>query len=170
MKGRQTLKKKKSINFMKKRGYWGGKVRDEKTRKKISDTNKRKGLMPPVDRKPHSKETKNKISESLKGRKQTEEHKRKNSESKKGEKNPSWKGGLTIENKKIRNSKEYKLWRKAVIERDKECIWCGNKENLEADHIKPLALFPELRFAIDNGRALCNKCHKKTKTYGGRTK
>lgn len=87
-----------------------------------------------------------------------------------GEEHPNWQGGLTPINFKIRNSKEYALWRKAVFERDGyKCIWCGSDKKIQADHIKSFALFPELRFAIDNGRTLCEDCHKKTSTWGGRT-
>lgn len=85
-----------------------------------------------------------------------------------GEKHPNWKGGATKENQKIRHSLEYKLWRIAVFERDNyTCIWCGKKSkgNLNADHIKSFADFPELRFAIDNGRTLCVPCHKTTENY-----
>lgn len=72
----------------------------------------------------------------------------------------NWKGGITPKNVGIRNSPEYKLWHKAVLERDRwMCVWCGSKEEIEADHIKPFAMYPELRFAIDNGRTLCRKCH-----------
>lgn len=90
----------------------------------------------------------------------------------KGKLASNWKGGITSKNEIIRNSIEYKLWRIAVFERDNyTCIWCGDKRRkghnviLNADHIKPFALFPELRFAIDNGRTLCEKCHKTTKSY-----
>ncbi len=87
---------------------------------------------------------------------------------KKGEGNPNWKGGITPINNKIRGSLEYKLWRKSVFERDNyTCIWCGNNKSgcLNADHIKPFSLYPELRFAIDNGRTLCIECHKTTESY-----
>lgn len=85
-----------------------------------------------------------------------------------GENNHFWKGGVTPINQKIRTSLEYKLWRNSVYERDNyTCVWCGSKDKrLNADHIKPFAFYPELRFAIDNGRTLCIDCHKTTKTFG----
>ena len=88
-----------------------------------------------------------------------------------GENHSAWKGGITPINFAIRNSLEYKLWRQAVFERDKyTCIWGGKEHGskLHADHIKPFALFPELRFAIDNGRTLCVECHRKTDTFAGK--
>ena len=81
--------------------------------------------------------------------------------------------GKRTENKKIRQSAKYKAWRTLVFERDNyTCVMCGIKNGLgktiylHADHIKPFALFPELRFDINNGRTLCVPCHKKTGTYG----
>jgi len=89
-----------------------------------------------------------------------------------GENNYKWKGGVSTENHKIRHSVEYKLWRKSVFERDNyTCVWCGIKNcTFNADHINPFSLYPELRFAIDNGRTLCVPCHKTTDTYGGKLK
>lgn len=82
----------------------------------------------------------------------------------KGKLGHNWRGGITPLIKKLRNSSEYKIWRKAVFERDNyTCIWCGKKGGeLNADHIKQFAYYPELRFAIDNGRTLCVSCHRKT--------
>jgi len=82
----------------------------------------------------------------------------------------NWKGGKAPMIVKLRASKEYKLWRKAVFTRDNyTCVWCGyTGRGLNADHIKPFAFFPELRFAIDNGRTLCEDCHKTTDTFMNR--
>lgn len=64
-----------------------------------------------------------------------------------------------------RYSPEAENWRKAVFERDNyTCQVCGVRGTyLEADHIKPWAFFPELRFELSNGRTLCRSCHDKTK-------
>lgn len=90
----------------------------------------------------------------------------------KGEKHINWKGGKTKERKRIQNSDEYKLWRKAVYERDNyTCMRCGERGGtIHAHHIKPFSLFPELRLAIDNGQTLCIPCHKTTDTYAGKIK
>ena len=91
----------------------------------------------------------------------------------KGEKNINWKGGVTPKNTIIRKSKRYKVWQISVFERDNyKCVECGAKSMkgaaviLNADHIKPFAYFPELRFETSNGRTLCVDCHKQTDTYG----
>lgn len=88
-----------------------------------------------------------------------------------GNKNPNWKGGVSPQDKVIRGTLEYRLWRISVFERDNyTCVWCHKRGGkLHADHIKPFALYPELRFAIDNGRTLCVPCHQTTDTYAGRT-
>lgn len=66
---------------------------------------------------------------------------------------------------------EYRDWRKTVFARDDyTCLWCGKRGvELNADHIKPFALYPELRLEISNGRTLCVPCHETTDTYKGRT-
>jgi 5-methylcytosine-specific restriction endonuclease McrA len=90
-----------------------------------------------------------------------------NNPTKRGSENWNWKGGITPIGQKIRASKEYILWRTAVFMRDDyTCQTCKQRGGkLEADHIKPFSQYPELRFAIDNGRTLCHECHKTTDTY-----
>lgn len=86
-----------------------------------------------------------------------------------GENNPKWKGGITPANKKFRASEEYVNWRKSVFERDQfTCQFCGQVGgSLHVDHIKPFALFPDLRTDLSNGRTLCVDCHRQTDTWGG---
>lgn len=84
----------------------------------------------------------------------------------------NWKGGITPEVMRIRNSNAMKEWRKRVFERDKFtcqiCFRVGGK--LNADHIKPFAYFPDLRLLLENGRTLCLGCHKTTDTYLSKAK
>jgi len=114
------------------------------------------------------------ISRAKKGMTFTEEHKKNLSIAhmgiQAGEKCHLWKGGITPENHKIRNSTEYKQWRTAVFERDDyTCQDCEERGGvLNADHIQPFAYFPDLRFVIENGRTLCRSCHVKTDTWGKR--
>jgi len=77
---------------------------------------------------------------------------------------------LTPIHSRIRESREYKVWRTSVFRRDNfTCLLCGTKKRpFHADHIKPFAYFPELRFVLENGRTLCVPCHKQTETWGRR--
>lgn len=85
--------------------------------------------------------------------------------------NPMWtptpKGDPT---KLARKQAIYKDWRAHVFKRDfytcQSCQKIGGI--LNADHELPFSLYPDLRYEVLNGRTLCELCHRKTDTFGGR--
>lgn len=87
-------------------------------------------------------------------------------EFKSGKENRNWIDGSSLT--EIRYTREYRFFRKAVLERDKKCVICGNINNLQVDHIQPQSLYPDLVYSLDNARVLCKSCHLQTPTYGGR--
>jgi uncharacterized protein YlzI (FlbEa/FlbD family) len=110
---------------------------------------------------------------------QTPEARLKQRNSIKGNGHWNWQGGKTKESTILRNRIETRNWRESVFKRDNyTCQNCGERNHkgngktvtLNADHIKPWSLFPELRWVLSNGRTLCLLCHKKTDTYMGRIK
>jgi len=98
----------------------------------------------------------------------TDEIRIKHSECKKGEKHPNWKCGITPENRKFYNSREYDIWRRSVFERDEyTCQECGERGVvLNSHHILPIRDWKEPRFSLNikNGITLCEDCHRET--YG----
>lgn len=88
-----------------------------------------------------------------------------------GRNNPNWiKDRSLLKHKRSRT--ELKNWRKKVFERDNyTCQICDQKGGkLQADHILPYSHFEELRENVSNGRTLCERCHKRTNTYGNKLK
>lgn len=127
---------------------------------------------------PYPSEWREKLSASLKGVKKSAAHVEKMKtflRTRRGPLSNNWRGGLTAKNRLERSRVEYRKWREAVFRRDNwMCVWCrarnglGKTIKLNADHIKPFALYPDLRLDVDNGRTLCVPCHRKTDTYCGR--
>ncbi|MCK5018783.1 MAG: HNH endonuclease [Candidatus Peribacteraceae bacterium] len=78
-----------------------------------------------------------------------------------GSSHHNWKGGVSSERDRIKKTIEYIQWRSDVFERDEyTCQYCNERGGrLHAHHINGFADFPGLRFNIDNGVTLCEKCH-----------
>jgi len=170
-----------------------GKKMSEETKKKLSEINKgkipwckgkhwklsdevkknisigHKGIEPWNKGKYHTEKSKRKMSNAHKGIKLSEEHKKKISLALKGEKNYLWKGGISIENDKLRHTFEMGLWKRAVLERDNFTCQKYNIRGgrLIVHHIRNFAEVVELRTSIENGIILSEKAHKEFhKKYG----
>lgn len=88
-------------------------------------------------------------------------HKIKKSKENRGEKHYNWKGGITSQATKDRNSEQYAIWRREVFERDNYiCKACFlSKRELNSHHIESFNKNIELRFIVNNGITLCEDCH-----------
>lgn len=138
----------------------------------------------------HSANTKKKMSESKTGKKRppfSKEWIEKLSLRSRKENNPNWQGGVSTVQHLLRESRKYRQWRSDIFERDNFKCVIGGKEHgnkLNADHIKPFFLIlrenkittTEDGFAceelwnLNNGRTLCENCHKETDSYGWKYK
>lgn len=155
-------------------GWPKGRKRSEASKLKIQETLKRKyatgerAAASGMAGKKHSAETIARMKQSARVR--IEKHGMPTP--KYGSESHFWKGGVTKPNQLIRESAEYAKWRKAVFERDNyTCVLCGaTKVKLNADHIKAFSQYPELRFDINNGRTLCEPCHRQTDNFGWKAK
>jgi len=125
-----------------------------------------------------SKETREKLSESHKGK--NIGHPKYNFKSawnkgligfKSGSEHYNWKGGITPFNRKLRCSSKWKIWRELVFLRDNficqnpNCEYCRNKigNMLHPHHIKPISLYPKLAFDVNNGITYCKEFHINSK-------
>jgi len=87
-----------------------------------------------------------------------------------GENHFNWKGGKTTMNHYLRTTPKWKVWREKVFRRDDftcqnpNCKYCKNEigVGLHPHHIKPLSLYPEMVFEIDNGITYCSEFHLKS--------
>lgn len=96
------------------------------------------------------------------GKKHSNKTRLKMSEGRKGNKNGNWKGGLTLQKRHFRKSKQYREWRLLVLRRDEfKCQYEGcNEKTAIAHHIKPIKTSPELKLTVSNGMAVCEVHHK----------
>jgi 5-methylcytosine-specific restriction endonuclease McrA len=105
-------------------------------------------------------EVRRKIALTWTGRKLSAETKEKISNGRRGKDNPMWRGGVS---RGKHSGKEYADWRTSIYERDEyRCSMCGQiGGKLNAHHIYLWSNFPEKRLDIENGKTLCEGCHKK---------
>ena len=160
-------------------------VSDKEIQRRLKISQTLKGRMPAnlaqLHAMPFTEERKRKIGNANRGRRHTEESKRKISDAKR---DPT-RTALSPLYFEIRYCYKARIWRKAILKRDKnKCQLCGQKRlKLDIDHY-PKRFIDIVREAniktieqaldcvglwnINNGRALCRKCHSQTNTWGNK--
>lgn len=79
-----------------------------------------------------------------------------------GNNNGNWQGGITSELLAARTSTKYNRWRDEIYSRNwYTCQCCGKSHgiNKEAHHISSFSNNKSLRYDLNNGILLCDKCH-----------
>jgi 5-methylcytosine-specific restriction endonuclease McrA len=161
-------------------------MRSEATRLKISLSQKARGSRPPWAVKgqvPKNLERIRKLAwKKTRGSKKSPEVRMRMSLEQRGERSHRWKGGISPLKELIRGSLKYRVWRKAVFDRDDyTCQLCQARGvYLHADHHPKMfaeilidslidtfakALKCRELWDINNGRTLCSDCHTQ---YGRR--
>lgn len=80
---------------------------------------------------------------------------------KRGPEHHNWNPALTNEDRDDRRTVEYLAWAKAVYARERyKCAVCNKRTRKpEAHHLNCWKHFPEQRYDINNGIAVCRECH-----------
>jgi 5-methylcytosine-specific restriction endonuclease McrA len=76
-----------------------------------------------------------------------------------GKKHWNWKGGITSEDKRLRQLFRETMQQNIFARDNYSCQICDEGGYLQVDHIKTWADYPELRFTEGNCRTLCMACH-----------
>lgn len=72
-----------------------------------------------------------------------------------------WKGGITNETRRKKHDPKLYKWSLEIRKRDKKtCQKCQSKEKLHAHHIINFSFDESKSLELENGIALCEKCHK----------
>lgn len=75
--------------------------------------------------------------------------------------NRNWNHSLSELERRKRKSGDTKTWSKKIRNIfNNKCFLCDSMEKLNAHHLMNYKDYPELRYDINNGVCLCQKCHK----------
>lgn len=76
---------------------------------------------------------------------------------------------LNLANAKI-SQRTLNAWAIQVKQFNPRCDWCLCCDDLEAHHVYPKSIFPDLALDIENGQTLCKKHHDEIHSSGAKQK